>query len=155
MLIFSVTELSDVHVSDSFTRHIELLEGFRAKAYRDINGVVTIGYGHVIRSTEQYLQTAVLTREEALVILRADVKEAEAAVNRLVHVPLKQEQFDALVSFTFNVGQGALANSTLLRKLNAGHCCAVPDQMRRWTNNGKAGMIARRAAEVALWIGDA
>lgn len=143
-----------MQVSGRFEKHIEVLEGFRAKAYRDIFGVLTIGFGHTVRSNEHHLQLDVITREEALELLRQDVTEAENAVNRLVTVPLRQEQFDALVSFTFNVGQGALARSTLLKKLNAGHCCAVPGEMRRWTNNGKAGMIARRAAEVALWIGD-
>lgn len=143
-----------MQVSDSFAKHIEALEGFRARAYRDINGVPTIGYGHVIRSDEQWLQTALLTRDDALRLLRIDIKEAEDAVNRLVQVELKQEQFDALVSFTFNVGQGALSRSTLLKKLNAGHCCAVPGEMRRWNNGGKVGLIARRAAEVALYVGE-
>lgn len=144
----------DVIVSDRFARHIEGLEGFKAKAYRDTAGKMTIGFGHLIKNSEPELRTAVLTRDEALAILRADVAEAERAVNRLVKVKLRQEQFDALVSFTFNIGQGALSTSTLLRKLNDGHCCAVPDEMRKWKRGGNASLLSRRNAEIALYVGE-
>lgn len=147
-------EVNDVTVSDRFAQHVERLEGFRARAYKDTRGLLTIGFGHRIRADEFCLKDAFLTRDEALTLLRLDVVEAEAAVNRLVKVPLKQEQFDALVSFTFNVGQGNLATSTLLRKLNEGHCCAVPDELRRWKRGGTASLLARRNAEIALYIGD-
>lgn len=149
--------VTNMEVSDAFARHIESVEGFKAKAYQDSGGVWTIGFGHVIKEKESGLFTAILTREQATSILKADVAIAEAAVNRLVTVPLKQEQFDALVSFVFNIGEGQFARSTLLKKLNAGHCCAVPDEMRRFKyDNGKvvAGLIARRAAEVDFYVGN-
>jgi len=145
-----------VTISDRFVQHIERLEGFRARLYQDTGGVWTIGYGHVPEPGEDF-EKRTLTRDEALALLKHDIEEAEAVVNRLVAVNLKQEQFDALVSFVFNIGEGAFAGSTLLRKLNAGHCCAVPDQMRRWSRDkGRviAGLVARRSAEIALFTGD-
>lgn len=149
----------DVTVSERFAAHIERLEGFRATKYRDIAGHWTIGFGHLIRDEENALMRdgLTLTREEALHILRKDVIDAEHAINTLVTVPLKQEQYDALVSFVFNVGAGRFRDSTLLQRLNAGHCCAVPDQLRRWKRAGgqvSAGLIARRAAEIALYVGE-
>lgn len=142
-------------VSDTFVAHIERLEGFRATLYSDTGGVATIGYGHVPEPGEDFTGV-VLTREEACALLRHDIREAEDAVNTHVTVRLYQEQFDALVSFAYNVGEKAFAQSTLLRKLNAGLCCAVPDELRRWTHdNGRflQGLANRREAEVALYVG--
>ena len=144
-----------MRVSDTFVAHIERLEGFRAALYDDTGGVATIGYGHVPEPGESFAGRT-LTRTEALCILKRDIREAEAAVNLHVTVPLKQEQFDALVSFVFNVGEDAFMNSTMLRKLNAGHCCAVVDEFRRWKyDNGRAvrGLALRREAEIALYVG--
>lgn len=154
--LVSAQELADVNVSDKFVPHIEALEGFRARAYRDVAGVLTIGYGHAIKPSEAWLRDATLSREQAAELLRQDVKAAENAVNTFVKVPLKQEQFDALVSFTYNVGAGALRTSTLVRRLNNGHCCAVPDELRRWKYAGGRvvnGLVARREAEIALYTG--
>jgi len=72
-----------------------------------------------------------ITKQEAEGFLRLDVKDSEAAVKNLVTVPLTQNQFDSLVSFVFNLGQGAFAKSTLLRKLNSGDYSAVPAQLMR------------------------
>ena len=96
------------------------------------------------------------TREQALGWLREDVRSAEAAVHRLVAVPLEQHQFDALVSFTFNLGQGALAQSTLLKLLNAGRCAETGPQFLRWNrgpNGPLEGLTRRRAAEKAMFEG--
>jgi lysozyme len=146
----------DVQVSDRFAKHIESIEGFRAKRYRDTAEHWTIGIGHLIRENEmaKYSDASVLTHEQALALLKLDVADAEHAVNTLVTVPLKQEQYDALVSFVFNIGWGQFEASTLLRKLNAGYCCAVPDEIRRWTDHGNVGKIMRRKAEIALYVGD-
>lgn len=148
-----------MRVSQRFVALIEHLEGFRAKAYKDLGGVLTIGFGHLVRPEEHYLHEAVLTREEATTLLLKDIELAAIAVKRLVTYPLRQPQFDALVSFVFNVGVGAFEESTLLRMLNDGHCCcAVPSEMARWNKVhgvAKAGLIARRNAEIAMiWIGD-
>ena len=98
-------------------------------------------------------------RSQALEWLRQDVEWAEAAVNRLVTVPLEQHQFDALVSFTFNLGQGALAQSTLLRLLNGGSApSVVAPQFDRWVNGPHGpmpGLVRRRAAERAMFEGQA
>jgi lysozyme len=134
---------------------IEEFEGCILDAYPDpaTGGAPwTIGFGH----TAGVAPGARCTREQAVQWLREDVAWAEAAVNRLVAVPLEQHQFDALVSFTFNLGQGALASSTLLRLLNAGRRAEVGPQFLRWNNgpNGPMpGLTRRRAAERALFDG--
>lgn len=145
-----------MRVSEAFFPHIEEIEGFRAQAYRDVAGILTIGFGHVILPSETHLKTAIITREEGVAILKKDIRDAEDAVNTYVKVPLKQPQYDALVSFVFNVGAGQFKQSTLLARLNEGHCCAVPDELRRWRRAGGrvvSGLVARREKEIALYTG--
>lgn len=130
---------------------IKRFEGVRYRAYQDAVGVWTIGYGHT--STARPGMTISPTQAEEL--LRQDVERFEAAVERLVRVPLTQSEFDALVSFTFNVGEGALRSSTLLRLLHAGSIQAAADQFLRWTHAGGrelAGLVRRREAERALFL---
>lgn len=125
-------------------------EGFRADAYRDVVGIWTIGYGH----TEGVRAGQRVTRREALGLLRLDARIAEHAVEHLVTVRLSQRQFDALVSFTFNCGTGALSQSTLLDLLNAGRYGAVPGELLKWVNAGGApvaGLVNRRKAECRMW----
>jgi lysozyme len=86
--------------------------------------------------------------------LAGDVREAEQAVLSMVKVPLTQGQFDALVDFCFNLGAGKLAESTLLKDLNAGRYDAAQEQLLRWDHAGSqenAGLRARREAEAQLW----
>jgi len=95
-----------------------------------------------------------ITRAEAMDLLRQDVRTAEDAVRRLVDVPLNQNQFDALVSFTFNLGEGNLQSSTLLRRLNDGDYDSVPSELNRWTRGGGQvlpGLVRRRAEEGELF----
>ena len=134
--------------------HIKASEGLRLHAYPDPgsrNGDPwTIGYG----STSGVRKGMTITPAEAEARLVKDLATAENAVSRLVKVPLNDNQFGALVSFVFNIGQGAFESSTLLRKLNAGDYAAVPDQLMRWVNNdGKPmeGLKRRRAEEGKLW----
>ncbi len=92
-----------------------------------------------------------ITQEQASALLLQDVASAVAAVNRLVTVPLTQNQFDALVDFTFNSGQGNLASSTLLRELNAGNTAGAAAQFLVWVYAGGVklpGLVKRRQAEV-------
>ena len=134
---------------------LELLkksEGFRERIYTDVAGIRTIGFGHRLAPGEAYASG--ITAVQAESILAADVSTAEAAVKRLVQVPLTQGQFDALVDFVFNVGAGRLASSTLLRYLNSGNYDAAAWQLLAWDHAGNheiAGLKLRREAEFRLW----
>lgn len=125
-------------------------EGLRKVAYKDPVGIVTVCAGHT--KTAQLGQ--VKTDAECEALLKEDVKDAEAAVKRLVTAPLTQAQFDALVSFTFNVGSGNLAKSTLLKKVNAFDCWGAGKEFMRWTYAGGRelpGLVIRRASERKQW----
>lgn len=141
--------------SDAGVALIEEFEGCVLTAYPDpASGGEpwTIGYGH----THGVVPGMTITRQEAADLLREDLQWSEAAVNHQVTVPLEQHQFDALVSFTFNLGQGALGGSTLLKLLNAGRIAEVGPQFNRWVNgpNGPMpGLVRRRAAERAMFEG--
>jgi lysozyme len=134
---------------------LELLkraEGFRERTYLDAAGYPTIGYGHKLLHPESFPNG--IGKEEASAILLADLRDAEEAVQRLVKVPLAQGQFDALVDFCFNLGQGRLAGSSLLKELNAGDYDAAAGQLLRWDHAGAqecAALKARRQAEFELW----
>lgn len=137
-------------INDAGLALIQRWEGLRLTAYQDVAGVWTIGYGH----TRDVRPGQTITEAEATALLRADLAEAEAAVTRLVKVPLTDGQFAALVSFVFNVGQGAFGSSTLLRRLNSGDYDAVPGELARWSRAGGRvvqGLANRRAAEAGLW----
>ena len=129
---------------------VKQFEGLRLEPYYCSAGVLTIGYGstgaHVVAGKA-------ITEAEAEALLVKDLARFEAGVSELVKVKLSQNQFDALVSFAFNCGEGALAESTLLRKLNAGEDpnTTAKAELPRWTNNGLAGLVRRRAAEVELF----
>jgi len=132
---------------------IERFEGFAVMPYRCPAGYITVGYGHVVRAGEDF--SAGLTAEAARTLLARDVQVAEAAVRRLIAVPLTQGQFDALVSFTFNLGAGALQRSTLRRKINRGDHADVPQELAKWVfAGGRAlrGLVLRRKAEAALYV---
>lgn len=131
-------------------RGLELIasfEGFRSKPYRDAVGIWTIGFGHTHAVGPN---TKPITRVEGLRLLAQDVRAAEDAVRRLVRVKLSQGEFDALVSFTYNVGAGALASSTLLRRLNGGHRILAGREFLKWDKAGGRvleGLARRRRAE--------
>lgn len=132
---------------------IAAFEGFSAMPYRCPAGLLTIGYGHVIRAGEDFKLLDVV---QARRLLAADVTAAEWAVQKLIAVPLAQHQFDALVSFTFNLGSGALERSTLRRVVNRGEQDQVERQLMRWVFAGgkrRAGLVRRRAAESRLYNG--
>jgi lysozyme len=143
------------HVIDSVRAKLEQFEGLRLTAYKDSVGVLTIGYGHTGKDVVPGLT---ITQADADQLLASDLVEAENAVSRLVKVPLSDNQFGALVSFTFNVGTSAFAGSSLLKKLNAGDYEAEPAELAKWnkgTVNGKKvvlpGLTNRRAAEAGIW----
>lgn len=134
---------------------LELIKDFeklRLTAYLDAVGVWTIGYGH----TRSALPGMQISEARALDLLSQDVENAEFAVQRLVRAPLTQYQFDALVSFVFNVGQPAFKASTLLRVLNErADPMRVASEFKRWVYaKGKRldGLVRRRAAERLLFL---
>ncbi len=134
---------------------LELLkksEGFRSRTYLDVAGHPSIGYGHRILASESFPNG--IEEPQAAAMLALDVRNAEQAVQRLVRVALTQGQFDALVDFCFNLGQGRLAASALLQDLNIGRYDAAAEQLLRWDHAGteeNAGLKARREAEFHLW----
>lgn len=126
-------------------------EGFSAVAYQDGGGIWTCGYGH----TAGVKDGDTCTKDQAQEWLAEDVQNAENAVNTYVTVPLTQNQFDALVSFTYNVGAGSLQHSTLLKLLNAGENMGAASQFLAWNHiNGQLskGLMARRVAERNLFM---
>jgi lysozyme len=134
-------------------------EGFRGQLYNDAVGHCTIGYGHLVHhgncnGSEPAEFKKGLSQAEAVTLLERDAQIAADAVHRSVRVHLNQAQFDALVSFTFNLGVCAFEGSTLLKDLNAGNYAAVPGQLRQWTHAGGKvlpGLVTRRNAEAELF----
>lgn len=138
--------------------HVKRWEGLRLTAYPDPgsrNGEPwTIGYGHTSDGFLKVYRGQTISTQQAEDALEYDLNETAAKVDQLVKVNLTDNQFGALVSFAFNVGVGAFAKSTLLRKLNAGDYDSVPAELARWNkNDGKVmrGLSNRRAAEAGLW----
>jgi lysozyme len=146
-------------LSDEGARFIGRFEGFRANLYNDAAGHCTIGYGHLVHlgacnGTEPAEFRHGISEQEAEALLRRDAQTAAEAVRHSVRVPLNQEQFDALVSFVYNLGAGAFESSTLLKDLNAHNFGAVPGQLEEWVHAGGAvlpGLVTRRKAEARLF----
>lgn len=152
-------------VSEAGKQLFKEWEGLRKEMYLDSGGCPTIGIGHLLTRSERtsgkisignmigdYREG--LTEDQCWQLLEQDLAWAESAVNVLVKVPLTQNQFDALVSFVFNVGKQAFTDSTLLRVLNQGKYEQVPGQLARWVkDNGVEvlGLINRRNKEISLW----
>ena len=129
---------------------IKSFEGLRLRAYLCPAKVWTIGYGH----TGDVRGGQVITQSQADDLLKQDLRRFEIAVRKLAKVPLTQNQFDALVSFAYNVGEAALSRSTLLRKLNAGDLAGTKLEFAKWNKGGGkvlAGLTRRRADEANLF----
>lgn len=130
---------------------IKSFEGLRLLSYRDAVDVWTIGYG----ATRGVKAGMSITKEQAERMLLNDVQRFEPEVERLVQVPLSTNQWDALVSFTYNLGAANLESSTLLRKLNAGDYAGAAEQFPRWNKAGGKvllGLVRRREAEQMLFL---
>jgi len=129
---------------------IKFYEGLELEAYKCAAGVLTIGYGW----THDVKEGDTITEERAEELLREGIVQYENAVNDLVNVPLEQHQFDALVSWVYNLGKANLAASTLLKKVNAQEFDEVPEQIKRWNKAGGKvleGLTKRRESEAKLW----
>jgi len=146
-----------MHISDEGLELIKHFEGCELEAYKCAAGVWTIGYGH----TKDIQEGDKWSQDKADFMLWRELEEEyEQYVHDFVHVPLNQSQFDALVSWTYNLGPANLKASTMLKKLNNGEYEEVPAQMARWnkaTVNGKRtvleGLTRRRKAEGQLFEG--
>lgn len=132
---------------------IKQFEGLRLTAYKCPAGVLTIGYG----STGAHVKPGMtITAQEAERLLLDDISRFEVGVQEVIKKPLTQGQFDALVSFSFNVGLGALRESTLAAKLKAGDIACAANEFARWSKAGGKilpGLVKRREAERALFVG--
>lgn len=130
---------------------IKKYEGCVLTTYKCPSGVLTIGYGH----TKNVKQGMTITKAQAEEYLKSDLVVYETAVNNYVKVPISQNQFDALVSFSFNCGTGALKTSTLLEKLNAKDYNGAAKEFLRWNKSrGKVlnGLVKRRTEEMTLFL---
>jgi lysozyme len=137
---------------------IKRYERFMALPYMPTpHDVPTIGYGTTVYPSGRRvsLKDRAITEPRASDLLANDVKACENAVHEAVVVPLTQGQFDALVSFVYNVGETAFDNSTLLKRLNAANYAAAADEFARWNKQaGRVlkGLVRRRAEERALFV---
>lgn len=136
---------------------IKKWEGFRSAPYLDVAGVPTIGFGSTFYESGRKvtMRDRHITEEEATKLKANIVKKFEDWVNKLVTEKLEQHQFDALVSFCYNVGPGALKRSTLLRKINADpKDPTVANEFTKWTKSGGRryrGLARRRIQEAYLF----
>ncbi|MEM9924140.1 MAG: glycoside hydrolase family protein [Cyanobacteria bacterium P01_D01_bin.50] len=146
-------------ISNKGLKFIAKHEGMILHLYNDPANHATIGVGHLvhygpINGSEPEEFKRGITQQRAMEILRADVIQAEKIIHKLVKVALNQNQFDALVSFVFNIGETQFKSSTLLAKLNNGNYNAVPSELNRWVYaEGKKlpGLINRRRDEGNLF----
>ena len=141
-----------MNISQKGINLIKNFEGCRLTAYKCPANILTIGYGHTGSDVHTGQK---ITQEEAEKLLRQDLIVHCNNVSRLVKVPLNQNQFDALVSFEYNVGYGAFMNSTLLKLLNQKKYKEASEQFGRWRFAGGkilAGLVKRREAEKQLFL---
>jgi lysozyme len=135
---------------------IKRFEGLELEAYQDIAGIWTVGYGHTGPDVQPGMRISERDAEE---LLKQDLRPAEENVSRLVRVPLNQNEFDALISFVYNVGAGGFGKSTARRRLNSGDRIGAADALTWWNKATVAGVLRevtgltrRRAAERALFL---
>lgn len=124
-------------------------------AYRDPVGVLTCGYGHTNHHPPRITGDTVWSQEACDAVLADDMIVFEKHVESLARVPLKQHEFDALVSWAFNTG--GPSHASLWKKLRARQNEAIPDELRKWNKAGGkalAGLTRRRSAEAVLFMGD-
>ena len=143
-------EMEKMEISQEGLALIKKFEGCKLESYKCAAGVWTIGFG----STNNVKEGMEISQQRADALLLEDVDVFEEAVNKAVQVPLEQHEFDALVSWTFNLGPANLNASTMLKVLNDNKKSEVPAQMRRWNKAGGEtlqGLIRRREAESLLF----
>lgn len=142
-------------IDDDGLSLLKRFEGYSPFPYPDVIGVSTIGFGHAIKRGERI--RAPLLGPDAQTLLESDANAKAGAVNRMVEVPLHPGQANALISFTFNLGEGSLERSTLLKRVNSGRHAAVPAEFLKWDKAGGKvvrGLQIRRRAEADLYASD-
>lgn len=152
VLAFFLKRMNRMNIDQAGISFIKAREGWRDSVYLDAAGLQTIGYGHLIKAGESF---DTITEYQGELLLKQDVKFAVDAVNNLVDVDLSQNQFNALVSFVYNIGRGAFADSTLLELLNAGDYNGAFNQFKYWKHAGgreSSGLVARRKLEAGLFL---
>jgi len=146
------------HVSDEMTQKIKKFEGYMSKAYADAKGVWTIGYGNTFYADGSPVQPGdTITKSEAEKLFSEVLSDFASKVSDAVRVEVNKCQFDALVSFTYNVGIGNLKKSTLLKKVNVNpEDESIRDEFNKWNKSGGktlAGLIKRRKDEADYYFG--
>jgi len=165
VLMWLLGIFATIHITDRYT-HIEenimaiaestlafitKEEGYRNKAYKDSKGLPTIGVGHLIKADEPHLLNATLTDEQVKDLLKSDLKWCSEAVESSVKVPLTQNQFDALYSLCFNIGETNFRKSTVVKKINENDLKGAADAILMW--NKPEVLVNRRKRERALFLG--
>ncbi len=146
------TKESNMNISQEGIALIKKFEGCELEAYKCAAGVWTIGYG----STKGVKEGDTIKQEDADKLLTEEMSEYESYINDMVEADLKQNEFDALVSWVYNLGPSNLSSSTLLQRLNNKDWDDIPNQIKRWNKAGgvvKQGLIRRREAEALLFEG--
>lgn len=142
-------------MSDNGIEFLIKEEGEVLTAYRCAANILTIGVGHTGKDVKEGMK---ITKEESRQLLKDDLKRFEEIVNKTIKHPLLQHEFDALVSFAFNVGTEAFKNSTLAKKINANAPYSeIREQFLRWNKAGGkvlAGLTSRRKREAKLYYGE-
>ena len=138
---------------------LERQEGVLLRVYLDVSGIPTCGCGHVVRPEDGLSVGDTITQAQCDAFLAHDVAKCEATINGAVTVPLTQNQFDALVSLTFNIGVGGFLSSSLLRDLNAGNITDEKRAFELWDKDAQNGvkvvdaaLLARRDREFELFM---
>ena len=164
VLLWVVGIFAAVHFSDNYTQIEENImaianstldfitkeEGFRNKAYKDSKGLLTIGVGHLIKTDEEHLLNETLTDEQVKELLKSDLKWCSEAVESSVRVPLTQNQYDALYSLCFNIGETNFRKSTVVKRINENDLKGAADAILMW--NKPAVLQKRRERERALFL---
>lgn len=139
------------HISNRGIELIKMFEGLKLKVYKCPKGKLSIGYGH----TKTVKPDMIITEEEANKLLLEDIKNVESHINKVIIVPLTQNQLDALCSFVYNVGVGNFKRSTLLKKLNKGLYEEAAKELLKWdkvNNKPLKGLTKRRKIEYEIFL---
>lgn len=143
--------------SDNGIKLIQEFEGIRYKPYQDCVGLWTVGIGTLIGNGKSLPDSwnRTFTLEECYALLRKELEYIERAIQQYIIFPLNQNQFDAIVCFTYNLGIGCLQRSTLRTKLNRGDIQGCIESWKKYNKAGGKvwnGLIRRRAAEIDLFL---